>query len=141
MSLDSREYSREVFSTLDFASDLGGLFGAIAPFFVSVLTIVNFYSSYQFLMDDLYVTKAKGFGWFQKKLEKNHVQWRPFHSLYLTIVTLILPSCCKCCISRDRRTSLRIKGLNKVLYESSIANIIRQLRVLNALAKTGKTEK
>ena len=44
-----------MYTTLDYASDLGGLFGAISPFFTICLSIINFYSSYQFLMSDLFV--------------------------------------------------------------------------------------
>ena len=40
---------------LDFFSDIGGLFGAISPLCLILLTGLNFWSSYQFLMDDLFV--------------------------------------------------------------------------------------
>ena len=41
----------------------------------------------------------------------------------------------------SRREKLRSKGLKHVLNESSISNIIRQLRLLNKIAKHGKTDK
>ena len=62
MNLDSRMYHRKVYSWGDYISDMGGLFGALSPICMSILTIVNFYSAYQFLMDDLFVTASKDFG-------------------------------------------------------------------------------
>ena len=73
MSLDLHEYFRRVYSWGDYISDLGGLFGALSPICISILAVVNFDSSYQFLMDELFVTKVKGFGWWSKKFEQNYV--------------------------------------------------------------------
>ena len=46
MSLDLRVYHRKVYSWGDYVSDMGGLFGALSPICMSILTIINFYSSY-----------------------------------------------------------------------------------------------
>ena len=51
---------------LDFFSDLGGLYGAIAAFFAGIISIINYFSSYQFIMVDLFVDK-------ERKLEANNV--------------------------------------------------------------------
>ena len=48
-----------MYSGLDFTSDIGGLFGALRPLVRAVLTIFNFYASYQFIMYDLFVTRDK----------------------------------------------------------------------------------
>ena len=59
MSMDRRVYSRKVYAVLDFVSDVGGLFGAISPICILILALVNFWSSYQFLMGDLFVERGK----------------------------------------------------------------------------------
>ena len=53
--MDRKDYTRKVYSILDFFSDVGGLFGAIRPIFTIVLGVISFWSSYQFLMGDLFV--------------------------------------------------------------------------------------
>ena len=55
LSMDRKDYTRKVYSILDFFSDVGGLFGAIRPIFTIVLGVISFWSSYQFLMGDLFV--------------------------------------------------------------------------------------
>ena len=55
MALDLRSYRRDVYSTLDFVSDVGGLYGAISPIFLGFVTIIGYYSSYQFVMTDLFL--------------------------------------------------------------------------------------
>ena len=59
MSLHYKRYSRRVYSWLDFASDLGGLAGAIRLICLFFLSIVTFNSSFQYLMAQLYVTRIK----------------------------------------------------------------------------------
>ena len=55
MFLSKRIYYRSVYSSLDFISDIGGLFGAVSPLVMGLLTIMNFYASYQDLMNDLFI--------------------------------------------------------------------------------------
>ena len=74
MNLDSRMYHRKVYSWGDYISDMGGLFGALSPISISILTIVNFYSAYQYLMDDLFVTTSKdNLGFWSRIMEQNYV--------------------------------------------------------------------
>ena len=70
MSLDSLDYYRRVYSWGDYISDLGGLFGALSPLCYAVLTIINFYSSYQFLMDELFVTSVREYNAGMRKIEQ-----------------------------------------------------------------------
>ena len=42
MNLTKKMYYRSVYSSLDFISDIGGLFGALMPLFTAILTIFNF---------------------------------------------------------------------------------------------------
>mmetsp|Transcript_4913 Transcript_4913/g.6517 ORF Transcript_4913/g.6517 Transcript_4913/m.6517 type:complete len:95 (-) Transcript_4913:695-979(-) len=58
MSLTRKDYYRRVYSGLDLAADLGGLFSAISPFFKIALDILNLYSSYQFVMGDVFVDSS-----------------------------------------------------------------------------------
>ena len=46
VDLDRVNYNRKVYSNLDYASDLGGLYGAIAPVFGGVVFLINFWGSY-----------------------------------------------------------------------------------------------
>lgn len=41
MSLNKKHYFRRVYSGLDFAADMGGLFGAIAPLCKLILALLN----------------------------------------------------------------------------------------------------
>ena len=54
VSIDRINYNRKVYSNLEYAADLGGLYGAIAPVFGGVVFLINFWGSYQFIMDDLF---------------------------------------------------------------------------------------
>ena len=55
MNLSKKIFYRSVYSSLDFISDIGGLFGAVSPLVMGLLTIMNFYASYQDLMNDLFI--------------------------------------------------------------------------------------
>ena len=55
MNLNKKKYFRRVYSFLDFLSDLGGLFGATRPIILAILTVFNFYASYQFIMHELFI--------------------------------------------------------------------------------------
>ena len=41
-----------VYSSLDFLSELGGLFSAIGRIFLIVITALNYFGSFQFVMAD-----------------------------------------------------------------------------------------
>ena len=43
---------------MDFAADLGGLFGAIKVICIGLLSVFNFYSGYQYLMAELFVERV-----------------------------------------------------------------------------------
>ena len=53
--MDRRNYNRTVYAIFDFASDVGGLYGALSPLCITFLLMINFWSSYQFLMGDLFI--------------------------------------------------------------------------------------
>lgn len=55
MNLNKKKYFRRVYSFLDFLSDVGGLFGATRPIILAILTVFNFYASYQFIMHELFI--------------------------------------------------------------------------------------
>ena len=54
MSLTNKIYWRRVYSTLDLGSDIGGLFGLISPISLSIIAVCNYFSSYQFIMSNLF---------------------------------------------------------------------------------------
>mmetsp|Transcript_16860 Transcript_16860/g.20007 ORF Transcript_16860/g.20007 Transcript_16860/m.20007 type:complete len:82 (-) Transcript_16860:334-579(-) len=72
MSLNRKDYFRRVYSGLDFAADVGGLFSAIAPICHAFLAIFNSSGIYQFLMGDLFVSRVE-----TSSLETSHSNIRP----------------------------------------------------------------
>ena len=54
LSLNQKQYFRRVYSLLDFLSDVGGLYGALSPFCMLLIVMVNFNNSYQYIMGDLF---------------------------------------------------------------------------------------
>ena len=109
--MDKTFFVRKVYSGLDYASDLGGLYSAIAPVLGGIVFIINFWGSYQFIMDDLFVGPKKNIkdeegdqisiialNGEPPKLEPlNSAQWNPCQSLKLTLLA-IFPKmhCCRC---------------------------------------------
>jgi len=54
MSMNLSHYYRQVYSFLDFFSEVGGLLGALRPIFLSILTAFHFHGGYQFLTAHLF---------------------------------------------------------------------------------------
>ena len=119
-------------------SDLGGLFGAVSPLFVVMISLLNWQSSYQFIMGDLFL--AKSHDGKRYSLETNDVQWRSCKSLYLTCLSRA-PRLFKCCKPLSKHEKLRVHGLKYVLKELQVSHIIKQLRVLKAVVRKDKTAK
>ena len=57
MSLNKRVFIRHVYTFLDMIGDLGGLFGALTPLCVIIVSIFQYQSSYQFVMADMFVDR------------------------------------------------------------------------------------
>ena len=55
MSLTSRVYVRQVYTFLEFLGELGGLFGALTPLCMMVVTAFQYQSSYQFVMAAMFI--------------------------------------------------------------------------------------
>ena len=53
------EYTRTVYSTLDFLGDIGGLFGALGPMFFIGVKVLQFKGLYMFLMSDMLLNDPK----------------------------------------------------------------------------------
>ena len=53
------EYTRRVYSTLDFLGDIGGLFGALGPMFFLGVKLLQFKGLYMFLMSDMLLNDPK----------------------------------------------------------------------------------
>ena len=143
VSLDKEVYSRTVYNGLDYASDLGGLFSAVYFVFRLTLDVVNLYSSYQFVMGDVFHKQASVIvdEHDREKPEQNEVQKHPCQSLKLSFKTFAPKSCRCCCLKSGEQERRRIKALRHVIHEVQISRVIRQLRILNAVARQGKTDK
>ena len=163
MNLSKKMYFRRVYSTLDFLSDIGGLYGATMPIILTMLMAFNYYASYQFIMHELFVDSVgkkddevdsdgnkdstlKIAGTFKrfthKKNVTNNVQWNVFKTMCLNLRTFVSARYRRLCCAQkiSKRTKMHIKGYKHVLQEISIVNILKQLRVLKAIAKQGKSE-
>ena len=53
MSLSQVEFTRTVYSFLDFMRDIGGLLAALGPFFGIIVTVFQYRGSYLRLMKDM----------------------------------------------------------------------------------------
>ena len=77
-----------------------------------------------------------------KEIElNNNVQWNSCKALLLNLHTF-LPQCLldRCCCLRPSREQKRVsKTYRKLLREISVERILRQLRVLNAAARQGRS--
>ena len=71
---------------------------------------------------------------------RNDVQWNMCKALLLNLQTFCQPKylCCGC-LRPSRKQSLRVKGYKHVLKEISIANILKQIRVLKGAVKGERT--
>ena len=58
MDFMHRIYDRSVYGTLDFASDIGGLFAALKAPFALVISVVNYWAAYQFVMAGNFVHRT-----------------------------------------------------------------------------------
>ena len=95
LSLDKHFYYRSVYSSLDFLSELGGLFSAFGRFCLLIITAFNYFGSFQFVMAD-------NFFYRNGKSYKNDVQWNSVNSLLLNIHTF-LPKRLLCCCMRPSK--------------------------------------
>ena len=57
MSLNKRVFIRQVYTFLDMIGELGGLFSALTPMCVLLVSIFQYQSSYQFVMADMMVDR------------------------------------------------------------------------------------
>ena len=103
MSLSRHRVVRSVYSTINLASDLGGLFTVVRAFCIIILIASNSYGSYHFLMAELFVNSMPevkmnsgenlGIGRrgtqmrsYKHRLEPtNDVQWNTLKSMLITI--------------------------------------------------------
>ena len=72
VTLTLTRYFRRVYSILDFLSEIGGLFSTFTRLFLLIITGLNYFGSYQFVMRELFYDRAGsgGFDPFVKnKLE------------------------------------------------------------------------
>ena len=147
MSMNQKQLDRRVYTSLDLASDLGGLFTTLSSICLLIVTLVNYYGSYQFVMEDTFYDRAKiGSPWLWsttvKRYDFNDVQWNTIKTFKVNLHTFFwkyLPKCCRCCIKPNRKQRQRSAALNYNLNETNIANIIMELRVLKAAAKETRT--
>ena len=156
VSQHQQKYFRRVYNVFDFLADLGGLFGALTPLFASIVFCIQYRSSYQFLMADIFVDKEikkrktiennqnsrlsvkRQASHERRVLKKNNVQWNSCKAILLNM-QIYLPAwiwCCSRCKPTDRTEDF-VDGYRKLLKEISITRILKRMRVLEGKARNG----
>ena len=59
MSPNKRIFSRSVFSFLDYLAELGGLYASLSSLVAFILFCLNYLSSYQFVMFELFAKRVE----------------------------------------------------------------------------------
>ena len=57
VSLEQRFYYRKVYTSLDFLSEIGGIFSALSRICLVLITGLNYFGSFQFLMGDNFYSR------------------------------------------------------------------------------------
>mmetsp|Transcript_25997 Transcript_25997/g.32415 ORF Transcript_25997/g.32415 Transcript_25997/m.32415 type:complete len:160 (+) Transcript_25997:827-1306(+) len=98
VSLTQKRYFRTVFSLLEFFSAMGGLFAAFARICLLIITGVNYFGSYQFVMAETFYSRRTlrgispfAYGSEQKMDSRNDVQWNSMKAMMLNIRTFLPP--------------------------------------------------
>ena len=89
--------------------------------------MLNYRGSYEFFMTDLFVASSGGVDAAADRTVSRDSKKRLCKSLYLAILSkcpAFFTYCCGC-LKPSREETLRAKGLNHVMQEVSISNIIR----------------
>ena len=90
LDLGQTEYFRKVYTSLDFLSELGGLFSALGRLALLVISSLNYFGSFQFVMaDNFYYRSGQAY--------KNDVQWNSLKSLRLNVHTFFPKELHICC--------------------------------------------
>lgn len=62
MSLSNNRYFRRIYSIMDIVAELGGMFSAIGSITLLIITGLNYFGSYQFVMAELFYNSNRRFG-------------------------------------------------------------------------------
>ena len=169
MSLKRKFYKRSVYNFIDFLADIGGLFNSFRVLAFVMVSVFQYWGSYQFVMYDLFTNSrqqnqqfqhplraslSRNSPWYnideqssekvnRENIEINSVQWNVKKVCMLNLTTYILPKLRSCCCRRiklTREQRLKTKALRHVLTEATITHITKQLRVLSAAVRETKSQ-
>ena len=132
VSLDQHFYLRTVYSSLDFLSEIGGLFTAFSSICKIIIGALNHYGSFQFVMGDNFYFRSG-------ELYKNDVQWNSLKSIRLNSQLFCPKKLLTGCCEPKKRDRINSRSYDQILRETSVSYIIQQLRVLNAACKETRT--
>ena len=163
ISLTRQEFKRQVYGIMDFLRDIGGLFGALGPIFGVFVAMFQYRGIYMSLSTTMMSAEAppvKGGagandGRPRRKGEEEeatpqslqtqklrNIHWHCGRVTFLNLqfrcsqAFLRVFSCCQ----PDTKSRILIKNYRKFEKEIQVTHILKQLRVLKAVAKKNLTK-
>ena len=106
-------YYRRVYKFLDFLSEVGGLFSAFSRICLVIVTSLNYFGSFQYVMADNFY--YRGGVDSTGEVYKNDVQWNSLKSLRLNIHTFLPKSLHCCCLKPNKAGRIRSKCYDQIL--------------------------
>lgn len=113
---------RQRYGSLEFFSDIGGLFSAINPLCMTLVIILQYYGPYHFVMNELFGFRSKGNRKQPSKIEKEH-EGLEIKSVckYIKLNCQLFVSCShSCCLRPNHKRRLIIKSYHHFLKEVDI---------------------
>ena len=130
-SRDSTLIQRNVYSALDFLSDIGGIQGLFVSLFGLMITLFNTTSFEEHLIRQLYTYRVKP---SRFNLNSSHDFSEQLYFRQLSLYGL------RCCFKRPNRERRALKkAMEKLNQETDIVQILRFMRVFKATLLKGKS--
>lgn len=140
LSLEREEYHRQVYNTLDFLGDLGGLFSALAACGYIFILIFQFRGANMFLMNTM--IPKDGENEQEEDIntqDKYYSQWSCCRKSYVNLRVRcprnVVNRCCTCLKMNRRDRILYNNNLCQLEKEIHITHIVKTLRTLKAAVR------
>ena len=137
MSLSQIELSRRVYNSLDFLSDIGGLFGTLGPLCGIIVAIFQYRGSYLCLMDDMGEAEEN----YQKSINRKNTPTptgtkRWCCSVFCINLKMRCPNKLKCkCLKMNQLERIQATHYRQLEREIHIGYILSTLRALKMMMR------